>query len=79
MTGRYLLRPRARKDLQDIWSYTAVRWGNEQAQNYTNQIRQHMEAVAAKPDMRRPCPELRAERMLTVVLLMMIPPTGMLE
>jgi toxin ParE1/3/4 len=60
MSGRYFLRPRARADLKDIWRFTESRWGSEQARIYTALIRQRMEAVAAKPETGRPCPELRA-------------------
>jgi plasmid stabilization system protein ParE len=79
MTGPYLLRPGARTDLKDIWRYTAARWGNKQAQTYTNQIRQQVQTVAANPHIGWPCPELRAERMPTVALLIMTLPTEMLE
>jgi toxin ParE1/3/4 len=35
---RLVLRPRARRDLADIWHYTADQWGAAQADNYTAAI-----------------------------------------
>jgi DNA-binding beta-propeller fold protein YncE len=35
MTGRYVLPPRAQADLDDIWDYSADRWGLDQAETYT--------------------------------------------
>jgi toxin ParE1/3/4 len=32
--SRYVLSPRARADLDDIWAYSAQRWGTDQAKDY---------------------------------------------
>ena len=34
MTGHFVLTPRARADLDEIWDYTADRWGLDQAETY---------------------------------------------
>ena len=60
MTGRRTLSPRAQEDLDDIWDYTAKRWGVDQAEFYTRQIGRHVEAVAAQPMMGRACSDVRA-------------------
>jgi ParE toxin of type II toxin-antitoxin system, parDE len=49
MTGRFVLSPRAQTDLDDIWNYTADRWGLDQAETYTRDIWQRIEEVAAIP------------------------------
>lgn len=60
MTGSYVLSPRAHSDLDDIWNRTESRWGIDQAETYTRQLWQHIEAVAAQPTLGRACPEIRA-------------------
>jgi toxin ParE1/3/4 len=60
MSGRYVLSPRAQCDIEDIWEHTSKRWGFDQAEVYTRQLWQHIEAVARKPTIGRACPEVRA-------------------
>jgi toxin ParE1/3/4 len=60
MTGRYVLSPRARADVDDIWDYTADRWGLDQAETYTRDLWQRIEAVAAHPAMGEECSDIRA-------------------
>ena len=60
MSGRCALSPRARRDLDEIWDYTAGRWGTDQAEAYTRQLWRDMTAVAAYPGLGRACPEVRA-------------------
>jgi len=60
MTRRYVLSPRAQLDLDEIWDYTARRWGIEQAEAYIRQLWQDIEAVAANPASGRACPEVKA-------------------
>ena len=38
MTGRFVLSPRAESDLDEIWDYTAERWGLDQTETYTRDI-----------------------------------------
>lgn len=60
MTQRYTLSPRAQSDFDEIWDYTARHWGADQAEAYIRQLWRDIEAVAAKPTIGRPCPEVRA-------------------
>jgi toxin ParE1/3/4 len=60
MMGRYVLSPRAQTDLSDIWDYTADRWGLDQAETYTRDLWQRIEAVAARPAMGQDCSDIRA-------------------
>jgi len=60
MTPGYILSPRAQLDLDEIWNYTERHWGIDQAETYIRQLWQDIEAVAAKPAIGRPCPEVRA-------------------
>ena len=58
--GRYTLPPLAQRDPDKIWNYTAQRWSIDQAEIYTRQLGQHIETVAAQPEIGRACPEVRA-------------------
>ncbi|WP_432769393.1 MAG: type II toxin-antitoxin system RelE/ParE family toxin [Sphingopyxis sp.] len=44
---RYLLPPAARRDIADIWLYTADRWGVDQADHYVGQIEDDLTKAAA--------------------------------
>jgi toxin ParE1/3/4 len=59
MTGRFGLRPRAHADLDEIWDYTADRWGLDQAETYTRQLWKDIATVADRPKLGRECPEVR--------------------
>jgi toxin ParE1/3/4 len=59
MTGRYVLSPRAQADLDNIWDYSAKRWGKEQAEAYTREIWQRIEKVAARPATGQECSDIR--------------------
>jgi toxin ParE1/3/4 len=56
----YVLSPLARKDLREIWSYTAERWGIEQADRYIRGLHRAIETVADDPDRARRCDHIRA-------------------
>ena len=58
--GGFLLTPRARADLDEIWNYTAERWSVPQAERYLREIQRGIEAVAIRPGLGRRCDELRA-------------------
>lgn len=45
MTG-YILSPAARADIEQIWDYTAGRWGEEQAERYVLAIRDTCQELA---------------------------------
>lgn len=57
---RYRLTPAAQRDLSSIWDYTEDRWGSQQAESYTLEIKAAIERVAADPRLGRACGEIRA-------------------
>lgn len=38
MSGFYSLTPRARRDLDEIWTYTLSTWGSDQAETYIRRL-----------------------------------------
>ena len=48
---KYILRPAARAELVGIWSYTAERWGTEQADRYIGEITRRIEFLTEFPGM----------------------------
>jgi toxin ParE1/3/4 len=56
---RYVLSPRAQKDIDDIWEYTVEHWNVRQAEIYLRQIRRAIETVAAEPNIARACDDIR--------------------
>ena len=59
MKGRFVLKPRARQDLDEIWDYTADRWGLGQAEAYARQLWEDIQRVADNPSFGRECGEVR--------------------
>jgi toxin ParE1/3/4 len=59
MTGHFVLTPRAQADLDEIWDYTADRWGLDQAETYTRQLWKDIAIVADRPSSGRECTEVR--------------------
>lgn len=59
MSG-YIVLPRARADLREIWSYTAGEWGMAQADRYIRDIEMLFQAVAEHSKRGRACDEIRA-------------------
>ncbi len=58
--SRSRLSPRAQADIEEIWDYTAARWGLDQAEIYLRQIMAAIETVAAAPNRGRSCADVRA-------------------
>ena len=56
----YVLSPRAQRDLEEIWNYTAGKWGIDQAEIYIRQIQQAVDVVADDPRRGRACNDIRA-------------------
>jgi toxin ParE1/3/4 len=56
---RYVLSPRAQKDVDDIWDYTVTHWNLRQAEIYLRQIWHAIETVAAEPRLARSCNDIR--------------------
>jgi len=59
VSGKYTFSPRARGDLEEIWSYTAERWAQTQAESYMRTIQEAIESVAITPRRGRNCDEIR--------------------
>jgi toxin ParE1/3/4 len=57
--SRYVLSPRARVDIEEIYDYSAATWGIEQAEDYIRLLQSAIETVAEEPRRGRPCDELR--------------------
>jgi toxin ParE1/3/4 len=55
----YVLSPRAQRDIDDIWDYTASHWNVRQAEIYLRQIQHAIETVAAEPKIARSCDDIR--------------------
>lgn len=47
--SRIVLSPRAKIDLSEIWDYSFLQWGVEQAEKYIRELGSAMEAVASDP------------------------------
>jgi toxin ParE1/3/4 len=45
--SRLILRPRAVRDIEDVWTCTAERWGAAQAERYVRSIRDACAALAS--------------------------------
>ena len=59
MTARIFLSPRARLDLDEIWTHSEQHWGVERAERYARQIWRDAEGVAAQPSLGRSCANIR--------------------
>lgn len=57
--ARLNLTPRARRDLDDIWTYTAERWGIDRAEAYLRLIHSAMKVLAVTPGHGTACDEIR--------------------
>ena len=56
----FLLSPAARIDLEEIWDYTAQRWGLHQAERYTRDIAQACQELAKERRQGRAADDIRA-------------------
>ena len=59
MSG-YVLSPRAKADIDEIWDYTVAHWNLEQAETYIRWIQAAIEVIAAEPETGRSCEAVRA-------------------
>jgi toxin ParE1/3/4 len=57
---RYLLRPRAQRDLEEIWTYTARTWSPAQAETYVRHVQHSCGMIAVDPRLGRSCDDIRA-------------------
>ncbi|MGD0634440.1 MAG: type II toxin-antitoxin system RelE/ParE family toxin [Beijerinckiaceae bacterium] len=58
--SRYVLRPRARRDIEEIWDYSEKNWNAGQAELYIRQIQRSLQLLANDPGLGRACDDLRA-------------------
>jgi toxin ParE1/3/4 len=56
---RFALSPRAQADLDEIWDYSATRWGVLQSEAYVRLIQTAMQTLAASPGLGRTCDAIR--------------------
>ncbi len=56
----YVLSPLARADLDDIWAYSAQRWGDDQAEAHLRMLQSAIVAAAAEPLRQPACDAIRA-------------------
>lgn len=57
--SRFVLSPRARDDLDGIWTYTARTWDVDQAERYLRRIAEAIDLVAETPTLGRNCNHIR--------------------
>ena len=57
--AEYRLTPRAERDLEDIWRYTAEQWSVDQAEKYVDGLIDAMEVLAANPSHGRSAARIR--------------------
>ena len=60
MTAKFVLSPRARSDLDEIWDYSVEQWGVAQTEAYIRKIWKAVQVVAEDPRRGRPCDAVRA-------------------
>ena len=58
MSRTISLRPEARRDIAEIWTYTERHWGEAQADGYTDELELKIGAVADNPGLGSECSEL---------------------
>lgn len=56
---KFVVTPRARTDIEDIWDYTVKNWGERQAEIYIQLVKTAVDAVAADPGVGRRCDDVR--------------------
>ena len=56
---RFIVSPRARADIDDIWDYTVEHWGERQAEIYLRLLKAAVDAVATDPEVGRACDDVR--------------------
>lgn len=55
----YRLSPAAERDLEAIWTYTAERWGLDQAERYTDLLTEAFAELAQSPKTAPTCDHIR--------------------
>ena len=55
----FLLSPRAQADLDEIWTYSAARWGEDRTERYIRDLWRTFERLAEDARIGRSCDEIR--------------------
>ncbi|HEY1710858.1 MAG TPA: type II toxin-antitoxin system RelE/ParE family toxin [Rhizomicrobium sp.] len=55
----YVISPRARSDIAEIWDYSVAQWNVEQADRDLRDLQRGFETIAAQPRIGRACDEIR--------------------
>ena len=55
----YRLSPKAREDMEAVWLYSLTEWGLEQAGQYTDDLADAFELLAANPKLGKACDHIR--------------------
>jgi toxin ParE1/3/4 len=58
MSG-YILSPSAQADLDEVWEFSAERWGEDRAERYVRDLWRGIERIAANPSRGRACDDVR--------------------
>ena len=56
---RFIVSPRARADISDIWNYAIEQWGERQAEIYLRLLQAAVDAVASDPKVGPICDDVR--------------------
>jgi toxin ParE1/3/4 len=56
---RFIVSPRARADIDDIWNYTVEQWGERQAEICLRLLQAAVDAVASDPKIGPTCDDVR--------------------
>ncbi len=51
--SEFALRPKAHRDLNDIWDYSVETWGYDQAEKYLRAMNRTFQMLSEKPDLGR--------------------------
>jgi toxin ParE1/3/4 len=55
---KVVIRPKAQRDLKEIWSYTLKTWSREQANRYLSTINAAIGELRQRPELGRPCDDV---------------------
>ena len=58
-SAEYRLSPKARQDLEAVWLFSLAEWGQEQADNYIDDLTAAFELLAGAPQAGTPCDNIR--------------------
>jgi toxin ParE1/3/4 len=53
------LTPKARRDLEEIWTFSVDEWGAPRAERYMRRLQTVVERVCEHPETARPCDDIR--------------------